>query len=303
VRICAPVPAHKEDTVQARTVYNQTAYPEPGLAGYLGRIRDYPLLKAEEEIELARAWQQDGDREALDKLLGSHLRLVVKLARGAGGYGLPLGDLIAEGNVGLMQAADRFDPEMGNRFATYASWWIKAAIKRYVMQNAHIVRLGTTAAQKKLFFNLRRLKARHGDINSGAISPKVAEMIAEELGIPMAEVTEMDGRMGQPDRSLNAPTAVDSDLTHEDALMDEGPDPEEIVVDADEMARRRALMPQAMANLTPRERDILVQRHLTDERPTLETLSHKYGVSRERIRQIESAALDKFKKAMLAPMN
>ena len=274
---------------------------EDGLAAFLRQVKTYPLLSAEEEQDLARRWQQKGDRAALDKLLGSHLRLVVKLARGASGYGLPLADLIAEGNVGLMQAADRFDPEMGNRFSTYASWWIRAAIKRYVMQNAHIVRLGTTAAQKKLFFNLRRLKASHGDIGAGAISPRVAEMIAEELGIPVAEVTEMDGRMSQPDRSLNAPSAVDSELTYEDALVDEGPTPEQIVVDADEMARRRALLPQAMAGLSERERDILTQRHLTDDKPTLETLSHKYGVSRERIRQIESVALDKFKKAMLAP--
>ena len=274
---------------------------DDGLGGFLRQVRKYPLLSAEDEQELARRWQWDGDREALDRLLGSHLRLVVKLARGASGYGLPLADLIAEGNVGLMQAADRFDPEMGNRFSTYATWWIRAAIKRYVMHNAHIVRLGTTAAQKKLFFNLRRLKARHGDIGGGGISPRVAEMIADELGIPMAEVTDMDGRMSHPDRSLNAPAAADSELTYEDALLDEGPDPEEIVIDTDEMARRKALLPQAMARLSERERDILTQRHLVDERPTLEALSHKYGVSRERIRQIENVALDKFKRAMLAP--
>jgi RNA polymerase sigma-32 factor len=274
---------------------------QDGLAGFLRQVRTYPLLAAAEERELALAWQRDGDRAALDKLLGSHLRLVVKLARGASGYGLPFADLIAEGNVGLMQAADRFDADMGNRFATYATWWIRAAIKRYVMQNAHIVRLGTTAAQKKLFFNLRRLKARHGDIGGGGIAPDVAEMIADELGIPVTEVTAMDGRMSQPDRSLNAPTAADSDLTYEDTLLDEGPDPEEIVIDADEMARRRALLPDAMAKLSPRERDILTERHLKDERPTLETLSHRYGVSRERIRQIENMALDKFKRAMLAP--
>jgi RNA polymerase sigma-32 factor len=277
-------------------------FTQDGLASFLRQTRSYPLLAADDEQDLARRWQRDRDRAALDKLLGSHLRLVVKLARGASGYGLSLADLISEGNVGLMQAADRFDPDMGNRFSTYASWWIRAAIKRYVMQNAHIVRLGTTAAQKKLFFNLRRLKARHGDIGSGSISPRVAEMIAEELGIPVAEVTEMDGRMSAPDRSLNAPAAADSEITYEETLLDDGPDPEEIVIDADEMARRRALLPQAMAQLSPRERDILEQRHLTDERPTLETLSHKYGVSRERIRQIENVALDKFKRAMLEPV-
>jgi RNA polymerase sigma-32 factor len=282
-------------------VLQQNNRNDDGLGDFLRQIKSYPLLSAEDEQDFARRWQRDRDREALDKLLGSHLRLVVKLARGASGYGLPLADLVAEGNVGLMQAADRFDPDMGNRFSTYASWWIRAAIKRYVMHNAHIVRLGTTAAQKKLFFNLRRLKARHGDIGSGAISQPVAEMIAEELGIPLAEVTEMDGRMSQPDRSLNAPSTVDSDLTYQDALLDDAPDPEEIVIDADEMARRKARLPEAMARLSERERDILTQRHLTEERPTLEALSHKYGVSRERIRQIENMALDKFKRAMLAP--
>lgn len=282
-----------------KTLISVQRFSEDGLARYLNRAKRYPLLKADEEREFARRWLDDGDQAALDKLLGSHLRLVIKLARGASGYGLPLADLIAEGNVGLMQAADRFDPELGNRFSTYAAWWIRAAIKRYVMQNAHIVRLGTTAAQKKLFFNLRRLKAAHGDISGGTISPDVAAMIAEELGIPVGEVTEMDGRMGQPDRSLNVPTAADSELTLQDTLLDDGPNPEELAMASDEMSYRRALMPGAMSGLSNRERDILTQRHLIEDRPTLEILSDKYGVSRERIRQIEATALNKFRKAML----
>jgi RNA polymerase sigma-32 factor len=274
--------------------------PEEGLGRYLRRVKSYPLLEAEVELKLAERWRDAADEEALDALLGSHLRLVVKHARDASGYGLPLADLIAEGNVGLMRAAERFDPDLGNRFATYATWWIKAAIKRYVMQNAHIVRLGTTAAQKKLFFNLRRLKAAHGDIGGETVAPEVARAIASELDISVSEVLEMDGRMSRPDRSLNAPAAVESELTLQDTLVDDAPDPEEIVLAADEMARRRAMMPQAMAGLSPRERDILTQRHIEEDRPTLETLSRKYGVSRERVRQIEAAALTKFRKAMLA---
>ena len=274
--------------------------PEEGLSRYLRRVKSYPILEAEVELDLTQRWRDRRDRVALDALLGSHLRLVVKHARNASGYGLPFADLIAEGNIGLMRAAERFDPDLGNRFATYASWWIMAAIKRYVMQNAHIVRLGTTAAQKKLFFNLRRLKAAHGDIGGESVAPEVARSIAEELDISLAEVLEMDGRMSRPDRSLNMPAAVESELTLQDTLVDESPGPEETIMAADELARRRAMMPGAMAGLSPRERDILTQRHIEEERPTLETLSRKYGVSRERIRQIEAAAMAKFRKAMLA---
>lgn len=274
--------------------------PEEGLSRYLRRVKSYPILEAAVELDLAQRWRDKKDRVALDALLGSHLRLVVKHARDASGYGLPFADLIAEGNIGLMRAAERFDPDLGNRFATYASWWIMAAIKRYVMQNAHIVRLGTTAAQKKLFFNLRRLKAAYGDIGGESVAPEVARSIAEELDISLAEVLEMDGRMSRPDRSLNTPAAVESEITLQDTLVDESPGPEETIMAADELARRRAMMPGAMAGLSPRERDILTQRHIEEERPTLETLSRKYGVSRERIRQIEAAALAKFRKAMLA---
>jgi RNA polymerase sigma-32 factor len=273
-----------------------------GLSRYLDEIRRFPMLEPNEEYMLAKSWREHEDVDAAHRLVTSHLRLVAKIAMGYRGYGLPMNEIISEGNVGLMQAVKRFEPERGFRLATYAMWWIRAAIQEYILHSWSLVKLGTTAAQKKLFFNLRRLKARHGDIGSGSISPKVAEMIAEELGIPVAEVTEMDGRMSQPDRSLNAPSSADSDITYEETLLDDRPDPEEIVIDADEMARRRALLPQAMARLSDRERDVLVQRHLQDEKPTLETLSHKYGVSRERIRQIESVALDKFKKAMLEPV-
>ncbi len=270
---------------------------------FMRRIGRYPLLEAAEERDLARRWRDQRDEEAIDKLVGSHLRLVAKIARGSLGYGLPLADLIAEGSVGLMQAAEKFDPEMGNRFSTYATWWIRAAIGQYVMHNAHIVRVGTTAAQKKLFFNLRALKARHGDLGSEGVTPEVAEKIATQLGVTIADVLQMDGRIGRADKSLNAPLGVDGTTTFEESLVDERQDPEAHALEADEMARRRAMIPCALAGLNDRERDILTQRHLREEKPTLETLSEKYGVSRERIRQIEAAAMKKFRQAMLHAAN
>ncbi len=270
---------------------------------FMRRIARYPLLAAEEERELARRWRDERDEEAIDKLVGSHLRLVVKIARGSLGYGLPLADLIAEGSVGLMQAAEKFDPEMGNRFSTYATWWIRAAIGQYVMHNAHIVRVGTTAAQKKLFFNLRALKAKHGDLGADGVTAEVAKKIATQLGVSLADVYSMDGRIGRSDQSLNAPLGADGSTTFEDSLVDESQDPEGYALEADEMSRRRAMIPGALSRLNPRERDILTQRHLTEDKPTLETLSEKYGVSRERIRQIEAAAMKKFRQAMLHTAN
>jgi RNA polymerase sigma-32 factor len=270
---------------------------------FMRRIARYPLLAAEEERELARRWRDERDEDAIDKLVGSHLRLVVKIARGSLGYGLPLPDLIAEGSVGLMQAAEKFDPEMGNRFSTYATWWIRAAIGQYVMHNAHIVRVGTTAAQKKLFFNLRALKAKHGDLGADGVTAEVAKKIATQLGVTLDDVYSMDGRIGRSDQSLNAPLGADGSTTFEEALVDESQDPEGYALEADEMSRRRAMIPGALSRLNARERDILTQRHLTEDKPTLETLSEKYGVSRERIRQIEAAAMKKFRQAMLQPAN
>jgi RNA polymerase sigma-32 factor len=270
---------------------------------FMRRIGRYPLLEKEEERELARAWRDHRDSEALDRLVGSHLRLVVKIARGSRGYGLPLADLIAEGSVGLVQAAEKFDPEMGNRFSTYATWWIRAAIGQYVMHNAHIVRVGTTAAQKKLFFNLRSLKAKHGDLGSDGVTPEVAVKIADQLGVTIDDVLQMDGRIGRTDQSLSATIGTDGTTTFEDALVDETQNPEAYALEQDEMARRRAMIPGALSGLSARERDILTQRYLEEDRPTLETLSVKYGVSRERIRQIEAAAMKKFRHAMLRTAN
>jgi RNA polymerase sigma-32 factor len=269
------------------------------LALLLTDARRFPILSPERELDLARAWRDDGDQAALQDLVGSHLRLVIKIARGFAGYGLPVSDLIAEGNVGLMQAAQKFDPDRGFRFATYAMWWIRAAIQEHILHSTSIVKMGTTAAQKKLFFNLRQLKGRLEQFEAGDLSPEVVATIATELEVPEKDVVEMNRRMSAADGSLNETVLEDGEIEWLDRLVDERPSQEAMLAEADEITQRRKLLGEAMAGLNAREREILVERRLRDEPLTLEDLSRRFHVSRERIRQLEVRAVDKLRKGML----
>jgi RNA polymerase sigma-32 factor len=269
------------------------------LAQLLARAKRFPMLTPEREQELARAWRRDGDEAALRTLVGSHLRLVIRIARGLAGYGLPLSDLIAEGNVGLMQAAHKFEPERGFRFATYAMWWIRAAIQEYILHSNSIVKMGTTAAQKKLFFKLRQLKSRM-DLNSpGDLSPEAAAAIGVALGVPTGDVVEMNRRLSGSDASLNVTASEDSDTEWLDRLPDERPTQDLVLADSDERSQRHELLLASLGRLNDREREILVERRLREEPLTLEDLGRRFHVSRERIRQIESRAVEKLKKAMI----
>jgi RNA polymerase sigma-32 factor len=272
---------------------------DSSLARLVEEAKRYPMLSPEVEQQLAIAWRDRCDQDALRQLVGSHLRLVVKIARGFGGYGLPLADLVAEGNVGLMQAADKFDPDRGFRFATYAMWWIRAAIQEYILHSWSLVKMGTTAAQKKLFFNLRKLKGRMEQLEQGDLPPEAVTAIATELAVPENEVIEMNRRLGGADNSLNALMGGDADSEWLEMLPDERPTQETLIADADELHQRRDLLGAALETLNPRERDILMERRLKEEPSTLEELSHRYSVSRERIRQIEVRAFEKLQKAML----
>jgi RNA polymerase sigma-32 factor len=269
------------------------------LAHLLTDAKRFPMLSQERELKLARAWRDDGDEAALQDLVGSHLRLVIKIARGFSGYGLPVSDLIAEGNVGLMQAAQKFDPDRGFRFATYAMWWIRAAIQEHILHSTSIVKMGTTAAQKKLFFNLRQLKGRLEQFGAGDLSPESVATIAAELGVPGKDVVEMNRRMSGADGSLNETLLEDGEVEWLDRLVDERPSQEAVLAEADEITQRRKLLGEAMARLNAREREILVERRLREEPLTLEDLSRRFHVSRERIRQLEVRAVDKLRKGML----
>jgi RNA polymerase sigma-32 factor len=273
------------------------------LAHLLTDAKRFPMLSPEREQELTFAWRDHADEAALRELVGSHLRLVIKIARGFGGYGLAVSDLIAEGNVGLMQAAQKFDPDRGFRFATYAMWWIRAAIQEYILHSTSIVKMGTTAAQKKLFFNLRQLKGRLEQFEAGDLSPETVATIASELGVPEKDVVEMNRRMSGADGSLNETVLEDGEIEWLDRLVDERPTQETVVAEADELTQRRKLLGEAMAQLNAREREILVERRLRDEPLTLEDLSRRFHVSRERIRQLEVRAVDKLRKGMLAAAN
>jgi len=270
------------------------------LVRFVDEAKRYPMLSPEREQELARAWRDRKDRAALTQLVGSHLRLVVKIARGFTGYGLPLSDLVAEGNVGLMQAAEKFDPSRGFRFATYAMWWIRASIQEYILHSWSLVKMGTTAAQKKLFFNLRRLKGQMDELEQGDLPPETVTKIATELDVSEAEVVEMNRRLAGADNSLNAMmgSTPDSDSEWLDMLPDESPSQETLLGERRELQQRRALLDIALKKLNPRERDIIFERRLKDEPSTLEELSHRYAVSRERIRQIEVRAFEKLQRAM-----
>ena len=270
-----------------------------GLARYLDEIRKFPMLPVEEEYMLARRWRDDEDSEAAHKLVTSHLRLVAKIAMGYRGYGLPMSEIISEGNVGLMQAVKRFDPERGFRLATYAMWWIKAAIQEYILHSWSLVKMGTTAAQKKLFFNLRRLKSQMQAMEEGDLHPDTVRAIADTLAVTEQDVIDMNRRLDGPDHSLNAPLRIEGDSEWQDWLEDARETQDFTVADADERSHRESLLQEAMGVLNEREQYILTERRLKDDPTTLEQLSEKYGVSRERVRQIEVRAFEKLQKAIL----
>ncbi|WP_438363167.1 RNA polymerase sigma factor RpoH [Nioella halotolerans] len=274
--------------------------PEQGLNRYMQEIRKFPMLEPEEEYMLAKRWVDHEDTEAAHKLVTSHLRLAAKIAMGYRGYGLPQAEVISEANVGLMQAVKRFDPERGFRLATYAMWWIRASIQEYILRSWSMVKLGTTSAQKKLFFNLRKAKARIGALEDGDMRPENVKQIAHDLGVTEDEVISMNRRMSGSDASLNAMIGSegDSSTQWQDWLEDEGADQAGDYEERDELQQRLALMKQAMDVLNDRERDILTQRRLKDQPVTLEDLSAVYEVSRERIRQIEVRAFEKLQTRM-----
>lgn len=276
--------------------------PEGNLSRYLAEIRKFPMLEAQEEYMLARSWLDRDDTEAAHKLVTSHLRLVAKIAMGYRGYGLPLGELISEGNVGMMQAVRRFDPEKGFRLSTYAMWWIRASIQEFVLRSWSLVKMGTTAAQKKLFFNLRKIKGQIEAIEEGDLKPEHVTEIAEKLKVPEHEVVNMNRRLSGGDSSLNAPMRADSDSEWQEMLVDDELDQEATLVEKDEMSLRRELLGEAMGALNEREQHILTERRLKDDPSTLEELSKVYDISRERVRQIEVRAFEKLQKAMKSGM-
>ncbi|MDB5442339.1 MAG: rpoH [Phenylobacterium sp.] len=275
--------------------------PEGGLSRYLSEIRKFPMLAKDEEFMLAKAWQEHEDPEAAHRLVTSHLRLVAKIAMGYRGYGLPIGEVISEGNVGLMQAVKKFDPDRGFRLATYAMWWIRASIQEYILRSWSLVKMGTTAAQKKLFFNLRKAKSEIEALQEGDMHPDQVSLIATKLGVLNEEVISMNRRLAGGDASLNAPLRADGESEWQDWLVDEvTPSQETVVADTQEKNLRMGLLEEAMAELTDRERHILTERRLKDDPTTLEELATQYGVSRERVRQIEVRAFEKLQKAMRA---
>ncbi len=275
---------------------------EGGLSRYLAEIRKFPLLDPQEEYMLAKRWREHEDTEAAHRLVTSHLRLVAKIAMGYRGYGLPINEVIAEGNIGLMQAVKRFEPERGFRLATYAMWWIRASIQEYILRSWSLVKLGTTAAQKKLFFNLRRVKGQIEALEEGDMRPDQVSDIAKRLGVPEQEVVNMNRRLASPDSSLNAPLGTESESEWQDWLADESLDQETQLAETEELEERRTLLSTALEELTPRERDILEARRLRDEPMTLEDLSVKYDISRERVRQIEVRAFEKLQEKMKAAL-
>jgi len=272
--------------------------PDSNLSRYLQDIRKFPLLEPEEEYMLAKRWKEHEDQEAAAKMVNSHLRLVAKIAMGYRGYGLPLGDIISEGNVGLMQAVKRFEPEKGFRLATYAMWWIRASIQEYILRSWSLVKIGTTAAQKKLFFNLRRMKGEIKALEEGDLNKENLEKIATTLDVSEEEVINMNRRMSGPDSSLNAPLRADSEGEWQDWLVDDSDNQETILADQEEMNERRKMLLEAMEILNDRERKTLAARRLQEDPQTLEELSQEFGISRERVRQIEVRAFEKLQKAM-----
>lgn len=271
---------------------------ESGLTRYLEEIRRFPMLQPQEEYMLAKSWREHGDRDAAHKLVTSHLRLVAKIAMGYRGYGLPISEVISEGNVGLMQAVKRFEPEKGFRLATYAMWWIKAAIQEYILRSWSLVKMGTTANQKKLFFNLRKAKSRISALEEGDMRPDQVKIIARRLGVTEQDVVDMNRRLSG-DASLNAPIREEGDSGEwQDWLVDDHDSQEKVLAENEELATRRKALSEALSVLNDRERRIFEARRLTDEPVTLEELADEFGVSRERVRQIEVRAFEKVQKAV-----
>jgi len=274
--------------------------PEQGLSRYLTEIRKFPMLTKDEEFMLGKRWAEHQDAEAAHRLVTSHLRLVAKIAMGYRGYGLPIGEVISEGNVGLMQAVKKFDPDKGFRLATYAMWWIRASIQEYILRSWSLVKMGTTAAQKKLFFNLRKAKSQISAFEEGDLRPEHLSAIATKLGVSEEEVTNMNRRLSG-DSSLNAPIRSDGESEWQDWLADDNAVSQETALaDSEEKSIRMGLLQEAMGELTDREKHILTERRLKDDPVTLEELASQYGVSRERVRQIEVRAFEKLQKAMRA---
>ena len=285
-----------ENTVAGRNIPALSG--ENNLSRYLHEIRQFPMLEQDEEYMLAKRWVEHQDVDAAHRLVTSHLRLVARIAMGYRGYGLPVNELISEGNVGMMQAVKRFDPEKGFRLATYAMWWIRASIQEYILHSWSLVKIGTTAAQKKLFFNLRRLKHRLQAIDDGDLSPEHVTKIADELRVSEDEVVQMNRRLAAPDRSLNAPMRIEGEGEWQDWLADESESQETLYGEHEELERRRTMLAGAMGVLNDRERRILHERRLREDPATLEDLSQEFGVSRERIRQIEVRAFEKLQRAV-----
>jgi RNA polymerase sigma-32 factor len=282
----------------ARTAALPILTAESGLTRYLEEIRRFPMLEPQEEFMLAKSWREHGDRDAAHKLVTSHLRLVAKIAMGYRGYGLPIGEVVSEGNVGLMQAVKRFEPDKGFRLATYAMWWIKAAIQEYILRSWSLVKMGTTANQKKLFFNLRKAKSKISALEEGDLRPDQVKLIAKRLGVTEQDVIDMNRRLGG-DASLNAPIREDGDSGEwMDWLVDESPTQERILVESEELDNRRKALSDALGVLNERERRIFEARRLADDPITLEELADEFGVSRERVRQIEVRAFEKVQKAV-----
>ena len=270
---------------------------EGGLGRYLQEIRQFPMLQPDEEFMLAKRWKEHGDREAAHKLVTSHLRLVAKIAMGYRGYGLPISEVVSEGNVGLMQAVKRFEPDKGFRLATYAMWWIKASIQEFILRSWSLVKMGTTASQKKLFFNLRKVKGQIQALEEGDLRPDQVKEIAHRLGVPEEDVVSMNRRLSG-DASLNAPVRAESEGEWQDWLVDDADTQEDVLVENEEKRMRLDLLSEAMEKLTDRERRVFEARRMQEEPATLEDLSQEFGVSRERIRQIEVRAFEKVQKAV-----
>ncbi|MGA8715734.1 MAG: RNA polymerase sigma factor RpoH [Roseiarcus sp.] len=272
---------------------------ESGLARYLQEIKRFPMLEPQEEYMLAKRWREHNDREAAHKLVTSHLRLVAKIAMGYRGYGLPIGEVISEGNVGLMQAVKRFEPDKGFKLATYAMWWIRASIQEYILRSWSLVKMGTTASQKKLFFNLRKAKSRISALDEGDLRDDQVETISKRLGVAKQDVIDMNRRLGG-DASLNAPLREEGEGEWQDWLVDDSPDQESLLADREESGARLDALRAALSVLNPRERRIFEARRLAEEPITLEELSTEFGVSRERVRQIEVRAFEKVQEAVKA---
>jgi RNA polymerase sigma-32 factor len=287
-----------EGAVMAHAAALPTLSAESGLSRYLEEIRRFPMLEPQQEYMLAKSWREHGDRDAAHRLVTSHLRLVAKIAMGYRGYGLPISEVISEGNVGLMQAVKRFEPEKGFRLATYAMWWIKAAIQEYILRSWSLVKMGTTANQKKLFFNLRKAKSKISALEEGDLHPDQVKLIAKRLGVTEQDVIDMNRRLGG-DASLNAPIREDGDAGEwQDWLVDDVPSQESLLEQSEEFDNRRKALTDALSVLNERERRIFEARRLAEEPITLEELAEEFGVSRERVRQIEVRAFEKVQKAV-----